>query len=45
VEVLEFDQVHDMIMSGRIRDGKTVIGVSLLRAKMEKGEISDNFFL
>jgi ADP-ribose pyrophosphatase len=45
VEVLEFDHVHDMIMSGRIRDGKTVIGVSLLRAKMEKGEISDNFFL
>jgi ADP-ribose pyrophosphatase len=45
VEVVEFDQVHDMIMSGKIRDGKTVIGVSLLRAKMDKGEIPDNFFL
>jgi ADP-ribose pyrophosphatase len=45
VEVVEFDQVHDMIMSGKIRDGKTVIGISLLRAKMDKGEIPDNFFL
>jgi ADP-ribose pyrophosphatase len=44
VEVVEFDQVHDMIMSGRMRDGKTVIGVSLIRAKMDKGEIPDNFF-
>jgi ADP-ribose pyrophosphatase len=45
VEVVEFDQVHDMIMSGRIRDGKTVIGVSLLQARMDKGEVPDNFFL
>jgi ADP-ribose pyrophosphatase len=45
VEVVELDQVHDMIMSGRIRDGKTVIAVSLFRAKMERGEIPDNFFV
>ena len=45
VEMVKLDQVHDMIMSGRIRDGKTVIGVSLFRAKMERGEIPDNFFL
>ncbi|MGA2028213.1 MAG: NUDIX hydrolase [Syntrophobacteraceae bacterium] len=45
VEMVKVDQVHDMIVSGRIRDGKTVIGVSLFRAKMERGEIPDNFFL
>jgi len=44
VEVIRIDQIHDMIMSGRIRDGKTVIGVSLFRAKLERGEIPDNFF-
>jgi ADP-ribose pyrophosphatase len=45
VEAVEFDQVHDMIMSGKIRDGKTVIAISLLRARMDKGEFPDNFFL
>jgi len=45
VEAVEFDQVHDMIMSGQIRDGKTVIAISLLRARMDKGEFPDNFFL
>jgi ADP-ribose pyrophosphatase len=45
VEVIGLDKVHDMIMSGKIRDGKTVIGVSLLRAKMETGEIPDSFFV
>jgi len=45
VEMVKLDQVHDMIMSGRIRDGKTVIAVSLFRAKMERGEIPDNFFV
>ncbi len=44
VEILKLDQVHDMIMSGRIRDGKTVIGLSLFRAKKERGEIPDSFF-
>jgi ADP-ribose pyrophosphatase len=45
VETVELDRVHDMIISGRIRDGKTVIGVSLCRTKMERGEIPDNFFV
>jgi ADP-ribose pyrophosphatase len=45
VEMVKLAQVHDMIISGRIRDGKTVIGVSLFRAKMERGEIPDSFFL
>ena len=44
VEAVEFEQVHDMIVRGEIRDGKTVIGLSLFRAKMEKGEIPENFF-
>jgi ADP-ribose pyrophosphatase len=44
VETVELDRVHDMIISGRIRDGKTVIGVSLFMARMERGEIPDNFF-
>jgi ADP-ribose pyrophosphatase len=45
VEIVKLDQVHDMIISGKIRDGKTVIGVSLFRTKMERGEIPDSFFL
>jgi ADP-ribose pyrophosphatase len=44
VEVVELDQVHDMIIKGEIRDGKTVIGISLFRAKMESGEIPEIFF-
>ncbi|MDR3555966.1 MAG: NUDIX hydrolase [Syntrophobacteraceae bacterium] len=43
-EIVKLSDVHDMIMSGRIRDGKTVIGLSLFRARMERGEIPDNFF-
>ncbi len=44
LEVVEFDKVHDMITKGAIRDGKTVIGIALFRAKMERGEIADDFF-
>jgi ADP-ribose pyrophosphatase len=44
VEVVELDKVHDMIMAGKIRDGKTVIAVSLLRGRMGKGEVPENFF-
>ena len=44
VEIVELAEVHDMIMSGRIRDGKTVIGLSVFRSRMERGEIPDNFF-
>ncbi|MDA8307638.1 MAG: NUDIX hydrolase [Deltaproteobacteria bacterium] len=43
-EIIRLSEVHDMIMSGRIRDGKTVIALSVLRARMERGEIPDNFF-
>jgi len=44
VEVVEFAALNDMIMSGAIRDGKTVLGFSLFRARMEKGEITEDFF-
>ncbi|MHC1727716.1 MAG: NUDIX hydrolase [Syntrophobacteraceae bacterium] len=44
VEVVKIDQIHDMIMRGEIRDGKTVIGISLFRARMERGEIPKDFF-
>jgi ADP-ribose pyrophosphatase len=44
VELVELNQVHDMITSGRIRDGKTVIGVCLFKARMERGEIPADFF-
>jgi ADP-ribose pyrophosphatase len=44
VEVVEFEEVLDMIVKGEIRDGKTVIAIALFRAKMENGEISEDFF-
>jgi ADP-ribose pyrophosphatase len=45
VEVVELGKLHDMIISGAIRDGKTVIALSLFRAKLERGEIPKNFFI
>jgi len=44
IEMVNFKQVHDMIMKGQIRDGKTVIGISVVRAKVERGEISETLF-
>ena len=44
VEVIELDRVHDLIVQGVIQDGKTVIGISLFRARQERGEIPDDFF-
>lgn len=45
VETIKLDEVHDMITSGKIYDGKTVIAVSLFRAKLERGEIPGDFFV
>lgn len=45
VEAIRLDDVHDLIVRGRIRDGKTVIAVSLFRARQERGEIPEDFFL
>lgn len=44
VEIVELDKIYDLISRGAIQDGKTVIGISLFRAKQERGEIPDDFF-
>ena len=44
VEAVPLKQVLDMIMRGEIRDGKTVIGVSVFLAKLGRGEIPADFF-
>jgi ADP-ribose pyrophosphatase len=44
VEQVPLEQIHDLIVRGEIQDGKTVIGISLFRAKMERGEIPEDFF-
>lgn len=44
VETVELDRVHDLITRGIIQDGKTVIGISLFRARQERGEIPADFF-
>ncbi len=45
VEVLPIDRVYDLIVDGSIRDGKTVIGLSLFKALQERGEIPSDFFV
>ena len=44
VQVVGLDQVHDLILQGVIQDGKTVIGLALFQAKLERGEIPSDFF-
>jgi ADP-ribose pyrophosphatase len=44
VEVVSLDQIHNLIVQGTIQDGKTVIGVSLFQARMQRGEIPEDFF-
>jgi ADP-ribose pyrophosphatase len=43
VEVIGLDEIHNLIADGLIQDGKTVIGISLFRAKRERGEIPGDF--
>ena len=45
VEVVPFDEIQELIHRGIIRDGKTVIGVSLFQAKYGRGEIPADFFI
>ncbi len=44
VELIELDRIQELIAQGHIQDGKTVVGISLFRAKQEKGEIPEDFF-
>ncbi|MGD9505588.1 MAG: NUDIX domain-containing protein [Syntrophobacteraceae bacterium] len=44
VEVVETAKLQDLIVAGRIQDGKTVIAMALFRDKMERGEIPADFF-
>lgn len=44
VEVLELDQVYDLIARGTIRDGKTVIGLSLFKIHQNRGALPADFF-
>lgn len=44
VQIVELDAIHDLIMDGIIQDGKTVIGISLFKAKQQRGEIPPDFF-
>ncbi len=44
VEIIGLDEIDDLIVKGVIQDGKTVIGISLFRAKVKRGEIPEDFF-
>lgn len=44
VEIVSVSEVHDLVLKGIIQDGKTVIGVSLFKAKEERQEIPKDFF-
>jgi ADP-ribose pyrophosphatase len=43
VEAIPFDRVQELIHNGVIRDGKTVIGVSLFATRLGRGEIPADF--
>lgn len=44
VEIVKLAEIQDLILQGRIQDGKTVIAISLFRAKQERGDIPEDFF-
>ncbi|MHC1742755.1 MAG: NUDIX hydrolase [Syntrophobacteraceae bacterium] len=44
VEIVDLAKIYDLIAEGAIQDGKTVIGLSLFKARMECGELPENFF-
>jgi ADP-ribose pyrophosphatase len=44
LEVVRLDQILDLILKGTIQDGKTVIGICLIEAKQQRGEIPKGFF-
>jgi len=44
VEIIELEQIYDLIARGIVQDGKTVIGLSLFKARLDRGEIPEDFF-
>ncbi len=44
VEIVDLSKIYDLIAEGAIQDGKTVIGLSLFKARMERGELPKDFF-
>jgi ADP-ribose pyrophosphatase len=44
VEEVDLDKVFDLMMEGRIKDGKTVIGLSFFRTRFDRGDIPKDFF-
>jgi ADP-ribose pyrophosphatase len=44
VEPITLGTVEDLILSGTIQDGKTVLGISLFKARLGRGEIPRDFF-
>mgnify|MGYP001035794300 CR=1 FL=1 len=44
VELIDLEAVNDLILEGAIQDGKTVLGISLLKARIERGELPGDFF-
>lgn len=44
VELIPLHRIFDLIADGVIQDGKTVIGISLVRARQERGELPADFF-
>lgn len=44
IEVIDRDRVMGLIAEGVIQDGKTVIGLSLFKARAERGEVPSDFF-
>ncbi len=44
VETLSLHEAHDLMLEGRIRDGKTVIGLAWFQLLKDRGKIPSDFF-
>jgi ADP-ribose pyrophosphatase len=43
VEIVDLGEIYNLIAQGIIQDGKTVIGLSLFKARLERGEVPGDF--
>ncbi|MCE5243638.1 MAG: NUDIX hydrolase [Syntrophobacteraceae bacterium] len=44
VEAVSLKRIEDLILDGKIEDGKTVIGISLFKARKERGQFPPELF-